>query len=149
MKKIFLAAFIFAWVFQSAAFAEVIVGERTGTLIVTSPDASCVVTVAPGDPLNASTYLDGTLIQVVSGVARISTTGTTTIRVIAGGQTFQLAADTAVQVISEPAGAVVKVTAGPVTTTSASGRTATLNSGDQIRLFPKTGALKVIKGAGK
>jgi hypothetical protein len=142
-RKIFSFILALLLCFQIVAFADVSVGERTGTLIITSPDGT-VLTVGPNDPLPA--IQDGSVLQVVDGVAQISTTGTTTIDVVAGGQTFQLAAGTTVNATFESAeGVLIEVTAGQVTTTTADGRTATLALGNQAR-FTSDGSMTAVKG---
>ncbi len=143
IKKTSLLVIGFFLCFQLAVFAAVVVEARTGTLIVTNPDGTTLA-VGPTDSLPL--IQDASSVKVVDGIARISTTGTTTLQVVAGTQTFQLAVGTTLNVMFEPTGAVIaEAMTGKMTTILADGRTATVDTGDQIRLTPD-GGFEAIKG---
>ncbi|MFH0984180.1 MAG: hypothetical protein V1882_01440 [Candidatus Omnitrophota bacterium] len=143
IKKISLLAIGFLICFPLAAFAAVLVEGRTGTLIITNPDGT-TITAGPNDPLPV--IQDGASVKVMDGVARISTTGTTILQVLAGTLTFQLAPGTILNVMFEPTGAVIaEAMTGQMTTVIADGRTATMDAGDQIRLTPD-GGFEAFKG---
>lgn len=138
-----LLAIGFLVCFQLTASAAVVVEARTGTLIITNSDGA-TLTVGPTDPLPM--IQDGSSVQVVDGIARISTKGTTTLQVVVGTQTFQLAAGTTLNVMFEPTGAVIaEAMTGKMTTTLADGRVPTVDTGDQIRLTPD-GGFEAIRG---
>ena len=142
-KKTFLLFFVLLFCLQGVVFSAVIVGGRTGTLVITSSNGA-VLTVGPNDPLPV--IQDGSVIKVVNGTAQISTTDTTTVKVVAGNQTFQLAAGTNMNLIYEPSGAVfMEVTAGRVTTVVADGKTAMMGTGNQVRLLAN-GDIEVVQG---
>ncbi len=132
LKKIFGLMFILFMAFQLSAFAAINIGQRTGTLKITMPD-STVLIIAPGDPLPV--IPDGATLEVVSGIAEISTTGASTVQVVAGGQTINVTPASTISISFEATGAViVGVTEGSANIVTASGGTAHIDAGDQVRV---------------
>ncbi|MBU9888968.1 MAG: hypothetical protein KTQ49_03745 [Candidatus Omnitrophica bacterium] len=70
IKKILLGVFVLFLCSQVAAFAAVMVGERTGSLKITQADGT-VVTVGPADAMPE--IMDGATIEVLSGTVTLLT----------------------------------------------------------------------------
>lgn len=147
IKKIAWVTFILLGCFQIAALAAVTVNQHTGTLKITQADGT-VVTVGPADALPV--IQDGATIEVVDGVLLVSTTDASTAKVVANGQTFQLAAGTTISQTYDSTGAALfEVTAGQASLITTDGWTAALGPCAQISTsgpVTSTTGMNVVKG---
>jgi hypothetical protein len=149
MKRTLLGAFALVLIFQTAAFAAVVVGEgKRAQWVIQAPAGGKQVTVRPEESLPV--IQDGSSIQVTGGDAQITTTGKSTVDLIEAVP-FKLSENTTIKRTQAPAAQEVsiEVLAGQVTAnkndkTGLVLSSLSLDAGDQVRL--KDGNLDVIKG---
>ena len=112
----------------TALHAEIVLENVTGTVSITTPDGQ-VMTIEAGQPLPA--IPSGSTIEVVTGTAKISATGTDVVNVLVNGATatVQDGAQVSVTVDLRTGAASLDVLAGSVSVLQTDGTTQTVTEG--------------------
>ncbi len=120
----------------SLAYAAIAVENRTGVISITTPDGN-VVTVEASDPLPSIS--SGATIEVISGTADISATGSDTINVIVNDSTVTVDSGDSVSVTIGTGGtAVLDVKTGNVSVLKADGTTQEVTAGGTVAMQAQT-----------
>ncbi len=139
MKKILLLTAACFLVLQAASFAAITITGQTGTIKITDSKGKVTI-VKAGEPMPA--IADGSTIQIVSGTADIGATGTSSVNVLSGKDTIQIAVgDQASFSVGSTGATTVTDIAGNISVTKGDGSTITLNAGGNmvIAFTPSTG----------
>jgi hypothetical protein len=123
--KTLLITSMFILAFAVTSFAAINISDRTGTVQINMPDGTTVIVTAD-QPLPV--IPDGASITILSGVANISTTGTSVVTVSIGDSTVQVSAGSTIALTLSANGTInVTASSGQAVVTS-NGTTTTLDS---------------------